>query len=220
MESDYRHRKDQEEEGNRKKRQYALTRQAVINQPFEEGEMLIGDLVVNGRSIQITRHISKSLVKEVCDKFGLDGVDIDTVHTRLHGLNLKAVSPDTYGLIYYLPTEVPDLLATPISASTGVRLIDKKQEGTEVEVITYAGEEYHPQPYKFSLTGTLGCTAAANLGFFLLKELQGTETDRLEVLIIQDRDQLGERMKFGLPVADDPITEFCRNRGSERIVVK
>jgi hypothetical protein len=182
-------------------------------------DMPLRDLIINDQQVPITRFINNSLTLETCTRFNLESVDIDTVHTNLSALGLKVVSPKTYGLIYYVPYKVY-LDKAPISASMGVRLLDRsKPPGTIVEAVTYTAKEYKSLPYRFPLSGSLGCTAAVNLGFLLLYEQQKITTRQLEVLIVLDRARLQARMRLDLPVADDAVVQFCRERGYERIAI-
>lgn len=189
---------------------------ALANKLSSGGHMPFPDLYLNGKYVRSSRYINNSLTEEACAKFKLDCVDIDIVQADLSSLHLGIVSPTTYGLVYYLPASLN--LLFPIFASVGLRLVNSGNSRIDVETFRYMGGAYQLQEqYKFSLSGEIGCTATANLGFFLLKELEGSVTRRLGVLFVLDKKEVRKVIEQDLPVADDSINQFCRERGFELI---
>jgi hypothetical protein len=77
------------------------------------------DLVINGHTVPIVRSVSNPLTREACERYSLESVDNDIIHTRLRTLQLPAVSSITSALIYYIPTKLD--LSQPIVASVGLR---------------------------------------------------------------------------------------------------
>jgi hypothetical protein len=177
----------------------------------DRAAMPFPDLIINGHAIPIVRSVSNPLTREACERYGLEGVDNDIIHTRLHTLPLPAVSPTTSALIYYIPTKLD--LSQSMVAPVGLRLNNERPEITNVQAITYEQGSYKVQ-YDFSLPGEIGCTATANLGFLLLRDFQGILTRRLGILTLADRDYLDQTSELDIPVADDSIMRFCRDRGS------
>jgi hypothetical protein len=173
--------------------------------------MPFSDIIVNGHSVAIFRYVSNSLTPEACRTYGMEGVDIDVVHTDLAALALDDVPANTYGLVHYLPERLD--LARPVSSSIGLRLMHLDPGGTEVQAVTYDGSRYSPQPYRISLAGSMGCTATMYLGFFLLNRVQEINTRVLGMLFLFDRDRLRQRLKLNLPVDDEPIMQFCKEQG-------
>lgn len=174
------------------------------------------DLTINGHTVPIVRYISNPLTREACERYGLESIDNDIIHTRLHSLALPAVSSTTSALIYYLPAKLD--LSQPIVASVGLRLDNQKPDVTVVEAMTYDGDNYKVR-YNFSLPGEIGCTATANLGFLLLSEFREISTQRIGILTLADRDYLNETGELDIPVADDSIMRFCQEHASARRMV-
>jgi len=136
---------------------------------------------------------------------------MDVVHTDLSTQKLDIVSPETLGLIYYFPEKLD--LSNPLIADVGVRL-QATPDGINVESFTYLKHQHTLISVSFTLFGTVGCTAAVNLGFFLLEEFTGKTMKQLGLLILLDHERLSSRFKLDLPVDDDAIITFCQERGT------
>lgn len=174
-------------------------------------------LFVNKVSIPVQGTRTNSLTPDACKEFDLDSVDMHTSQSDFNEIELPIVKPDTYSLIYFVPGKVE--LTTPIQAATCIRLTDVGEGRTLVDAFVYNEREYTRQDHQFSLDGVLGCSAVANLGFCLLKSLHGITTRALSTVTITDRAWIDKYEQFDLKVADDPIFDFCKGNGVEKVLL-
>src|SRR5262249_36123490 len=73
---------------------------------------------------------------------------------------------------------------------------------------------YEFQSPRFSLPGSMGCTAALNLGIYLLRTFYRYPIRQVDMLFIFDAHRLAERLRFNLPVADNAIMEYCSEQNA------
>jgi len=179
--------------------------------------MLDSHVLVNEARFQVQDSFTNGLTNEAKNTFKTD-VDIKVIHTDLTVSGMDVVSPDTFSLIFYVPGTL-DLLNrvnSPLCVT-----INWMNQGVRIGVFRYEAGRYvsFNPPFDTTMNGSLGCTGAAGLGFYLLSEVAGVDTDSLGILSLVDTSAL-ERMEADqLPVADDSLIEFCRSRGHAKVYV-
>jgi hypothetical protein len=178
----------------------------------------ISHLFVNRTCIPVQWTRINSLTPDACKEFDLDSIDMNTSQSDFNEIKSPLIRSDTYSLIYFVPGEVE--LTAPILATTCLRLTDVGEGNTLADVLVYDQGDYKRLDYQFPLNGVLGCTAVANLGFCLLKSLHGITTRALSTITITDRAWMDKYEQFDLKVADDPIFDFCKSEGIERLRVR
>jgi hypothetical protein len=176
------------------------------------------DLRVEDFSLPVFRAIANPVTEIACKTYNLGRVDLDIVHTRLESLPPPLFEDNTHGLICY--TTHPLSLSAPVRSSVAVRLDTIGDAGTRLQTLKRAGPDWQTHNLTVNVDGTLGCTAAVNLGFFLLNELQSYEGRQLGVLILLDRKAVRQLLVKNPPVRDEAVMELCRKKKPERLPVR
>lgn len=171
------------------------------------------DLLLNQLTIHPTAILETRLTAESARRFGVS-VDFVAVHTDLAALPLSIAIDATYAATFFVSGDlnIEAKVTAPICA---VEVLTEK--GTHLDIYTHEAGKYVPADFKFeaALPGTLGCTAVAELGFHLLRELRATETDKLGVVVLVDVAWL-EKNRIP-PPNDGPLLDFIRTYGQVRI---
>ena len=123
-------------------------------------------------------------------------------------------SADTFALTFY-SLDIVDLFHPVIAPVCIVRGWDGYN--VQMQVYKYESGKYMPCSVRFdtSLKGSLGCTGAAALGFYLQKELFNHDASHLTIINIVDQWKYFQLEELNLPVADEYLIEFCRATGGK-----
>ena len=90
-----------------------------------------------------------------------------------------------------------------------------EQSAEQLEVYRYKSKTYIRYYSSFDpcLNGTLGCSTAINLGFYLSYSILGVRTNNLHVLHIADRATREQHRSMNIPFDDERLVYFLRVNG-------